>query len=209
MPAARAGPRATPAVDGGRVYAPGATGVLLCPGATTGKKVWQQDLLQLAGSGCPRHGSGGSPRVVGDRLSVEPGGPKATSVAALNRKDGRVAWQALDDPIGRGSPIGAEVGGAGQVIFFTGAGAVAVGSGRDGAGCGGAIEVNIVAIAPPRGYPQPPESQPTPEGAPIWERSVKSMESPGMLSELPGVCVAWPGKEGRYAERSGSRLEAV
>ena len=42
-----------------------------------------------------------------------------------------------------------------------------VASGRDGAGCGGAFWVEIVAIAPPRGYPQPLESQPTPEGAPI------------------------------------------
>lgn len=46
----------------------------------------------------------------------------------------------------------------------------AVGSGRDGAGCGGAMWVKIVVIAPPRGYPQPLESQPTPEGTPIWER---------------------------------------
>ena len=42
-----------------------------------------------------------------------------------------------------------------------------VASGRDGAGCGGAFWVEIVAIAPPRGYPKPLESQPTPEGAPI------------------------------------------
>jgi hypothetical protein len=63
---------------------------------------------------------------VGDRLSVEPGGPKGTSGAALNKKDGRVVWQALDDPIGPSRPIGAEVGGAGQVLFFTAAGAVGV-----------------------------------------------------------------------------------
>ena len=51
----------------------------------------------------------------------------------------------------------------------------AVGSGRDGAGCGDAFGVKIVAIVPPRGYPQPPESQPRPEGAPIWERSGKGL----------------------------------
>ena len=126
MPASRTGPRATPAVDGGRVYAVGATGVLLCLEAKTGRKVWQQDLLKLAGSDCPRHGYCGSPLVVGDRVYVEPGGPKGKSVAALNKKDGSVVWQALDDPIGQSSPIWAEAGGAGQVIFFTGAGAVGV-----------------------------------------------------------------------------------
>jgi hypothetical protein len=126
MPASRTGPRATPAVDAGRVYALGATGILLCLEAKTGKKVWQQDLLKIAGSDCPRHGYCGSPLVVGDRLYVEPGGPKGKSVAALNKKDGSVVWQALDDPIGQSSPIWAEVGGAGQVIFFTGALAVGV-----------------------------------------------------------------------------------
>ncbi len=94
--------------------------------AKTGKKVWQQDLLKLAESDCPRHGYCCSPLVVGDRVYVEPGGPKGKSVAALNKKDGSVVWQALDDPIGQSSPIWAEVGGAGQVIFFTGAGAVGV-----------------------------------------------------------------------------------
>ena len=50
----------------------------------------------------------------------------------------------------------------------------AVGSGRDEVGCGGAFWVKIVAIAPPRAYPQPLDSQPRPERVPIWERSVKS-----------------------------------
>jgi len=47
----------------------------------------------------------------------------------------------------------------------------AVGSGRDEVGCGGAFWVKIVAIAPPRAYPQPLDSQPRPERVPIWERS--------------------------------------
>jgi outer membrane protein assembly factor BamB len=126
MPASRTGPRATPAVNGDRVYALGATGTLLCLEAKTGKKVWQQDLLKLAGRDCPTHGYCGSPLVVGDRVYVEPGGPKGKSIAALDKKDGHVVWQALDDPIGQSSPIWAEVGGAPQVIFFTGAGAVGV-----------------------------------------------------------------------------------
>jgi outer membrane protein assembly factor BamB len=126
MPASRTGPRATPAVDGDRVYALGATGTLLCLEAKTGQKVWQEDLLKLADRDCPTHGYCGSPLVVGERVYVEPGGPKGKSIAALDKKDGRVVWQALDDPIGQSSPVWAEVGGAPQVIFFTGAGAVGV-----------------------------------------------------------------------------------
>lgn len=125
-PASRTGPRATPTVDGDRVYTLGATGTLLCLEAKTGKKVWQQELLQLAGRDCPTHGYCGSPLIVGDRLYLELGGSNQRAVAALNKKHGGVVWQALDDALGQGSPIWAEVKGAPQVIFFTGKGAVGV-----------------------------------------------------------------------------------
>lgn len=125
-PASRTGPRATPAVDDGRVYTIGSTGMVTCLDAKTGQKVWQQDLLKLAGRACPSHGYCGSPLVVGDSLFVNPGGSPGKSLAALNKKDGSVLWQALDDPPGQATPVWADVGGAGQVIFFTGTAAVGV-----------------------------------------------------------------------------------
>ncbi len=126
MPASRTGPRSTPTVDGDRLYAQGATGVLLCLEAQTGKKVWQQDLLKLSGVDCPKHGFCACPLIVGDRLFVHPGGPNGKSIAALDKKDGSVIWQSLDDPIGPSSPVYVEVGGTPQVIFFTGAAAIGV-----------------------------------------------------------------------------------
>jgi outer membrane protein assembly factor BamB len=126
MPASRTGPRSTPAVDGDFVYTLGATGILLCLEAKTGKKVWEQDLLKLAEMDCPKHGYCCCPLVVGDRIYVHPGGPKGKSVAALDKKHGAVVWQALDDPIGEGSPVWVQSGGKTQVIYFTGAGAVGV-----------------------------------------------------------------------------------
>ncbi len=131
MPLSRTGPRATPTVDGDHVYTLGATGTLLCLEAKTGKKVWQQDLLKIAGIGVPTHGYCGSPLIIGDRIYVNLGGPKGKSIGALDKKDGAVVWQALDDPIGHASPVWAEVGGAFQVIFFTGVGVVGV-SPKDG-----------------------------------------------------------------------------
>jgi outer membrane protein assembly factor BamB len=125
-PQSRTGPRTTPAVDGDRVYTLGATGTLLCLEAQTGKKIWQQDLLKIGDCDCPRHGYCSCPLIVGERIYLHPGGPKGKSIAALNKKDGTVIWQALDDPIGDGSPIWAEVDGTAQVIFFTGTGAVGV-----------------------------------------------------------------------------------
>ena len=99
-PQARTGPRATPTVEGDRVYSVGATGILLCLEARTGKRIWQQDLLKLGGRDCPPHGYCSSPLVKGDRVYVHPGGPKGKSLAALDKKDEAVVWQALDDPVG-------------------------------------------------------------------------------------------------------------
>jgi outer membrane protein assembly factor BamB len=126
MPRSRTGPRATPAVDGGRVYTLGATGTLLCLEAETGKLVWRQELLKVGERTCPSHGYCGCPLVVGDRIYVQAGGANGKSLAALDKRDGAVVWQALDDGLSPSSPIWAEVGGAPQVIFFTGQRALGV-----------------------------------------------------------------------------------
>jgi outer membrane protein assembly factor BamB len=126
MPASRTGPRSTPTVDGDRLYALGATGNLLCLDTRTGKKLWQQDLLAVAGTTCPRHGYCGCPLVVGDRIFLNPGGPTGKSIAALNKKDGSVVWQSLDDPIGESTPVWVDDNSTPQVIFFTGSAAVGV-----------------------------------------------------------------------------------
>jgi outer membrane protein assembly factor BamB len=126
MPASRTGPRTTPVVDGDRVYTLGATGILLCLDAKTAKEVWRQDLLQIAGRDCPTHGFCGSPLIVGDRIFLQAGGSNGKSIAALDKKDGRIVWQSLDDTLGQGSPVLADVRGTPQVIFFTGKAAVGV-----------------------------------------------------------------------------------
>jgi hypothetical protein len=126
MPQSRTGPRATPAVDGDRVYTLGATGVLLCLEAAIGKKVWQQDLLQMGKLKVPNHGYCSCPLVVGDSVYVQPGGPGGRSLAALDKKDGTILWQALDDKVGQGTPVWVEGNGFPQVIFFTGVAVVGV-----------------------------------------------------------------------------------
>jgi outer membrane protein assembly factor BamB len=125
VPESRTGPRATPAVDGERMYTVGATGIVHCLNSKTGEKIWQQDLIKIGGGKVPMHGFSNSPLVAGDHVYINPGGP-GKSIAALNKKDGSVAWQALDDPIGHSSAVSAQIGGVPQVIFFTGTGAVGV-----------------------------------------------------------------------------------
>jgi outer membrane protein assembly factor BamB len=125
------GPRATPAVDSDFVYTIGTSGIVLCLEAATGKKVWERDLLQLAGRKCPPQGYCSSPLVVGEHVYVHPGGAKGSSVAALNKKDGSVVWQALDDEPSYASPIPVEFNGTLQIVYFTGQAVVGVAA-KDG-----------------------------------------------------------------------------
>jgi outer membrane protein assembly factor BamB len=126
VPESRTGPRATPAVDGDRIYTVGATGLVHGLNAKTGQKIWQQDLIKIGGGKVPMHGFSNSPLIAGDHLYINPGGGNGKSIAALSKKDGSVAWQALDDPIGHSSAVWAEIAGVPQVIFFTGIAAVGV-----------------------------------------------------------------------------------
>lgn len=134
-PQSRTGPRATPAIDGDRVYAMGATGTLVALDARTGTEFWHRQMLKPAGEGpasrnpfppaeVPMHGITSSPLVVGDRLYVAPGGPGGKTLAALNKADGTVVWETLDDPVGHASPVWADINGAPQLVFLSGVAAV-------------------------------------------------------------------------------------
>ena len=125
-PPSRTGPCSTPTVDGEQVYTLGATGILLCLEAKTGKLVWRQELLKLGDCKVSSHGYCGSPFIVGERLFVQTGGRNGRSIAALDKRDGKVLWQTLDEPLGQATPLWADVAGTGQVVFFTGAAAIGV-----------------------------------------------------------------------------------
>ncbi len=122
----KSGPRATPTVDGAYVYTIGTAGDLFCLEAQTGKKVWHRSLLKLAERSIPDYGYCNSPFIVGERLFVHPGGQKGNSIAALDKKDGRLLWQALDDKIGWATPIQYAFNGSLQLVYFTASGPLAV-----------------------------------------------------------------------------------
>jgi outer membrane protein assembly factor BamB len=120
------GPKATPAVDGNRVYAMGNTGLLQCLDIRDGKRIWERDLLQLADRQCPEYGYCNSPFILGDHLYVHPGGQKGNCIAALNKNDGSIIWKSLDDRIGWATPIRITVENVPQIVYFTGQGGVGV-----------------------------------------------------------------------------------
>jgi outer membrane protein assembly factor BamB len=122
------GPRATPSVADGLVYALGGFGDLLCADAKTGDVVWRvsmaKDLkgeVNKIGGNQEKLGWGysWSPLVDGDKLICYPGGPEG-AVAALDRKKGTVLWRSTDlkEQASYASPIVAEIGGVRQYIVL-------------------------------------------------------------------------------------------
>lgn len=126
IPMGGPGPRATPQVDGDRLFALGAAGMLNCVELQTGKSVWQRNILADAGGEQPAKnlewGMSGSPLVVGDLVIVNPGGTAGKSVAAYNKQTGDLVWQQGTHIAGYASPSLATFHAVEQVLIFSGDG---------------------------------------------------------------------------------------
>ena len=89
------GPRATPTVDGDRVYVLGAMGRLLALDAASGRIAWQKDFVREFDASIPSWGMAGAPLVDGDRLIALVGGEPNAKVVAFNKHTGEELWRAL------------------------------------------------------------------------------------------------------------------
>src|SRR5690606_36164482 len=83
------GPRATPTFAGGRIYAMGATGNLLCLDAGTGAIHWQHDLVSEFSAKVPQWGIATSPLVIGDMVVVFAGGQPDQALIAFEAISGK------------------------------------------------------------------------------------------------------------------------
>jgi len=119
------GPRATPTLDGGRLYSISAGGQVYALDAATGKKLWENNLIKDFGGELPGFGYSNSPLIEGDLLLLE-GGGRDRGLIAINKKTGQVKWAAHSDKTGYSSPIVATIQGVHQAIFFTGKAAVGI-----------------------------------------------------------------------------------
>jgi outer membrane protein assembly factor BamB len=112
------GPRATPAVEGARVYSLGAEGNLLCLDASEGRLIWQRDLKRDFQAPTPVWGFCSHPLVDGDTLFLLCGGPESI-VIALDKHSGKDIWHSLSAAdAGYCPPMLIEAGGRRQLIAW-------------------------------------------------------------------------------------------
>jgi outer membrane protein assembly factor BamB len=119
---AGAGPRATPTVEGARVYTMGATGVINALDARDGSVKWSRNAAADTGAKVPDWGFSGSPLVVGDAAIIAASG----MLAAYDAASGALRWSYRTGSGSYGSPHLVSIGGVRQVVLLNGAGAVGV-----------------------------------------------------------------------------------
>jgi len=113
------GPRTTPTIANGRVYAVGATGILNCLDGSNGHVLWSVNILEDNHTTNLVHGVCASPLLVDDRVIISPGGDPTVTLAAYDRDTGKRAWQGGEERASYSSPLVAELGGQRQILFFT------------------------------------------------------------------------------------------
>ena len=106
------GPRATPTVDGDRLYVMSTEGEVVSLEAATGEEVWRRSLPAEFGShmmqamGTTDWKYAESPLVDGDRVIVTPG-VTAAAMVALDKRTGATLWQAKIPRLGSAGAYGA------------------------------------------------------------------------------------------------------
>jgi outer membrane protein assembly factor BamB len=118
------GPRATPTIADGDVYALGATGMLTCLELATGQVKWSVNILEDNDN--VRWGMSGSPLVYDQVVVVNPGvqrpSTQGRALVAYDRTTGKTVWSTGDRKAGYSSPMLAKLGGRRQLVLFDGEG---------------------------------------------------------------------------------------
>ncbi len=116
------GPRGTPTFRNGKLYTFGATGIINCLDALTGKRLWQVDVEKTVGATRSPFGYATSPLVIGERVFIHTGSPTGPRLISYDAQTGEQLWATGTSAIGYSSPHWATLGGVGQVLVFNGDG---------------------------------------------------------------------------------------
>jgi outer membrane protein assembly factor BamB len=114
------GPRATPALaDDGRLYTVGATGVLQCLDAVSGRPEWAINIVSDVAGSDHNHGVCGSPLIVNEQVIVAPTGNAEAALVSYNRITGKLRWRAGRSMASYSSPAFVTLAGRPQVLLHT------------------------------------------------------------------------------------------
>ena len=132
------GPRSTPCIHGGHVYAVGALGNFVCLNGVDGAVIWRVDLNELLGvtvvsdtdeegrliqyedNSAITWGRSGSPLIVGDVVVIPGGGRldgEKKTLLAFDLLTGELRWSGGNQMIAYGSPTLATVAGTEQILM--------------------------------------------------------------------------------------------
>ena len=115
------GPRASPVIDSGFVYAHGVTAWLTCLELETGKLVWSRDLKKEFDIPDYFFGKGSNPLVFQSQVILNLGGKDNACVISLNAKDGSTRWITRDQwGASYSSPVIATIQGQEVCLVFAG-----------------------------------------------------------------------------------------
>jgi len=118
------GPRATPVIDGPRIYTLGAAGQLDCRRLDTGEVVWRMDIVRRFGLRQGFFGVGSTPLVEKRLLVLNVGAPMVAGgscVVALDKTTGKVIWRAGNRwGASYASPVAATVFGQRRIFVLAG-----------------------------------------------------------------------------------------
>jgi len=117
-----AGPRGTPTLSDGRVYALGGTGILNALDAGSGAVVWSRNAASDTKVKVPGWGFSSSPLVVGDIVVIATAG----TLASYNAATGEPRWIGANGGGGYSSPQLATIQGVQQVLLLNAGGAISV-----------------------------------------------------------------------------------
>jgi outer membrane protein assembly factor BamB len=117
------GARATPYIDGDRVYTFGRSGDLVAWKLLDGARLWHRNVGDEGGNS-PKWGNSSSPLVIG-RLVVVQGGGAARTIA-FDKMTGQVAWKAGTGPAGYAAIAATRIGDVDTVLTFHATGLVCV-----------------------------------------------------------------------------------
>ena len=119
------GPRSTPTINAGHVYAIDARLNLACLDAKTGAKVWAKDIIKEHNGQNITWQDAASPVIEGDLIFMA-GGGAGEALLGIDKETGKTVWKAEDDKMTHATPVVATIQGVRQVVFFTQKGLVSL-----------------------------------------------------------------------------------